>query len=141
LTKNVSIAILLQRRGRQPDWSHGKCCGIAETAEKRRVILLFFARPTVAGLAETAADAESGHRYTDPRCCLLFRRPGIQEYQSLDPDRSMPRAREAATAPTAAPALLSSAEMSSAQDFCRERDPILFCGRHCACAARNRRTA
>src|SRR6266446_6811752 len=41
-------------------------------------------------------------------------------------------AREAAAPPTEAPARLSSAEASSAQDFCRERDPLLFCGHHCA---------
>jgi len=38
-------------------------------------------------------------------------------------------------------ALLSSAEASSTQDFWRGRDPLLFCGRHCACAGRNRGTA
>src|SRR6266404_182477 len=50
-------------------------------------------------------------------------------------------ARAAAAPRTEAPALRSSAEASSAQDFCRVRDPVLFCGRHCACAGRNRGTA
>jgi hypothetical protein len=63
--------------GRQPDWSHGNCCGIAEQQKNSQDNSLFFARPTVAGLAETAADTENGYRYTDPRCCLLFRGPGI----------------------------------------------------------------
>jgi hypothetical protein len=95
------------------------------TAEKQQDNSLFFARPTVAGLAETAADTENGYRYTDSRCCLLFRGPGIGEYQSLDPDRSLPHAREPAALPTEALALLS-AETSSTQDFRRERDPLLF---------------
>jgi hypothetical protein len=52
-------------------------CRTAEK-EKQQDNSLFFARPTFAGLAETAADTENGYRYTDPRCCLLFRGPGIE---------------------------------------------------------------
>jgi len=137
---NVSIAILLQIRVVR---RIGATESVAELQKQQKNggSSCCFCSPNLAGLAETAADAESGHRYTDPRCCLLFRGPGIEEYQSLDPDRSLPRAREATAPPTEAPALLSSAEASSAQDFCRERDPLLFCGRHCACAGRNRGTA
>jgi hypothetical protein len=31
----------------------------------------------------------------DPSCFLLFSRPGIEEFQSVDPDPFLPRARDA----------------------------------------------
>ena len=110
-------------------------------SRKTAVILLFFARPTVAGLAKTAADAESGYHTPIPAVVCCFADPESKNINRLILIAlCLARARRPLR-PRKGPLCFRRPKRHRRRIFCRERDPHLFCGRHCACAGRNRGTA